>query len=234
MHCLLACTLLMCDLLQAFIQSHGVQFFLGLFDTEVEAVFAYDSKLEQLRSLGATLSAGSPADGDRLVSSSSQPENVNSEFYSDSLEQSMAKGRLLWERLTCVYQRWLLARATRSRLSESQVTNPDYHKDAMVKSLNEEIVILGVAKAQLERAVCSFFAGELALHGPDFSPLSRAMQSVDSSLDLFPFASIFSTFEGAEDEPVTAPPVSSSGASASTVPPLPAAKRRKGAGRNER
>jgi hypothetical protein len=33
----------------------------------------------------------------------------------------------------------------------------------MVKSLNEEIVILGIAKGQLEQAVVNYFANELTL-----------------------------------------------------------------------
>lgn len=197
-----------------------MQYFLGIFETEEEANNALDAKIDQLRNLGIAV-----GNSDRTESSSSADQAaaaaVNGENESSdndvneqkSLESKMRRGRMLWERLTCLYQRWLLARAARTKLSEAQVANPDYHKDALLKSLNEEIVILGVAKSQLEQAVTNFFIAELEgndclrsinslglHHHSDDHPLA-SMPTTDSTTDFFPLTSILASLgDGTSDK----------------------------------
>eukprot|EP01039_Chlorochromonas_danica_P003325 gene3325-3648_t len=206
---------------KAVYQARGVQYFLGIFETEDEANNALDAKIDQLRNLGIT--AGN---ADRNESSSSAEQTaaaVNGENESSdndvneqkSLESKMRRGRMLWERLTCLYQRWLLARAARTKLSEAQVANPDYHKDALLKSLNEEIVILGVAKSQLEQAVTNFFIAELenndclrstsitslGLHPTSEDHPLASMPTTDSTTDFFPLTSILASLgDGTSDK----------------------------------
>lgn len=183
---------------QAYFESNGVQYFVGIFDSEAEAVHAYDSKIEQLHTLSASREA---PEASNLAPNERQANEQGTGTFEgnvadgatngsdDSLGLRMEKGRLVWERLMCIYQRWLLARATRSRLSDSQIANPDYHKDAMVKSLNEEIVILGIAKAQLEEAVLKIFENELTMDSSPFRHLllDSTVLSTDSSSDVLPF-----------------------------------------------
>lgn len=61
--------------------------------------------------------------------------------------------RILWDRHCQIAQRLLLAKAAQAKLQEFQATAPDSEKATILKSLNEEIVLLVVVKAQLEEAV---------------------------------------------------------------------------------
>eukprot|EP01031_Cornospumella_fuschlensis_P036762 gene36762-44595_t len=123
----------------------GTQFFVGSFDTEEQANFACDARIEQLKSSYFSQEASSPRDGDNISS-------TQSETPQDGL-LGCERARMVWDQLAIISQRLLLAKAVRSKLTESQAINVSYSKDALLKSLNEEVVILTVAKAQLEVAL---------------------------------------------------------------------------------
>lgn len=138
-------------------ESHGIQLFLGLFGDEESAKQAYKTKLKELNEVGSLFPLG--------IGSALHINETESSIEMTSAES----GRLIWERLCCIYQRLLLASSTRAKLAELQVSNPNYHKDAILKALNEEIAILGVAKKQLEDALCRAFAKDLSSPNPQLN-----------------------------------------------------------------
>lgn len=139
---------------QASYTFQGTQFFVGTFETEEQANFACDGRIDQLRT-------------SFFVEETSFPKEVDSfslpppEAHDGLL--GCERARLVWDQLAIISQRILLAKAVRSRLTESQALSVSYSKDALLKSLNEEVVILAVAKAQLEEALESLFIQETTM-----------------------------------------------------------------------
>ncbi|RYG68890.1 hypothetical protein EON64_04105 [archaeon] len=128
---------------------------MGTFETEEQANFACDGRIEQLRSSFFCQETNSPKDAD--VPSLPQPEAPH-----DGL-LGCEKARMVWDQLAIISQRLLLAKAVRAKLTESQALSVSYSKDALLKSLNEEVVILTVAKTQLEEALETLFIKETTM-----------------------------------------------------------------------
>lgn len=144
-----------------------------MFDTEEEAAQAYQMKARRFQrgvnddSVASDDPVGYIRDEPSLkrarVSSSSSTLSQQTVSMSQGDVLSSLQAKLMWERLVSIYQRTLLAKAVAEKMSQSQTTTPNQHRESLLKSLGEEIVMLGVVKEQLEEAVTRYFIREVSL-----------------------------------------------------------------------
>lgn len=144
-----------------------------MFDTEEEAAQAYQMKARRFQrgvnddSVTSEDPVGYIRDEPSLkrprVSSSSSTLSQQTVSMSQGDVLSSLQAKLMWERLVSIYQRTLLAKAVAEKMSQSQTTTPNQHRESLLKSLGEEIVMLGVVKDQLEEAVTRYFIREVSL-----------------------------------------------------------------------
>jgi len=168
---------------KAQLQSQGVQFYLGTYDSELEAAKAYDRKaLEekgdraltnfdyfgnettvcQTRSSLKFLTATS-SDKDDGFESGGGYENVNAPYSKRlrSHEQESCQPKtdpaaqlnLMWERLGQITNRLELSRAAHLKLCQLQHSKPDNEKESLITSLRDEIVLLEIVQSQLEESI---------------------------------------------------------------------------------
>eukprot|EP00601_Ochromonadales_sp_CCMP2298_P012533 CAMPEP_0173250454 /NCGR_PEP_ID=MMETSP1142-20121109/19588_1 /TAXON_ID=483371 /ORGANISM="non described non described, Strain CCMP2298" /LENGTH=340 /DNA_ID=CAMNT_0014183203 /DNA_START=25 /DNA_END=1044 /DNA_ORIENTATION=+ len=167
---------------KAQLQSHGVQFYLGMFDTEEEAALAYDRKAREEKG-GKTLtnfdSETEEPPGFRMNTSRAgyydeQAEDSRKDkhtYRETELDKEYAQKKLrrldyqsstqnmavLWDRFCQVSQRLMLAKAAQAKLSEFHLAAPTDEKEKLLKTLGEEIVLLVIVKTQLEEALSRCF-----------------------------------------------------------------------------
>lgn len=76
-----------------------------------------------------------------------------------------------------IYQRVLLAKAVAEKLTHLQTSSaPNQQREALLKNLGEEMVMLGIVKQQLEEAVTRYFIREVSLQ-----PSLSAQGSLDTA-----------------------------------------------------
>lgn len=155
-------------------QSQGVQFYLGTFDSEEEAAKAYDKKAREEKGEKSQTNydhLGTETGVCQLRSFADKPTDsfIDNSFYSDTdgringqlylsprllLQQPASDQiRVMWDRLSQLTQRYMLANATREKLLELQTSSSDNEKAVLLRSLEEECSLLAVVRSQLEEAL---------------------------------------------------------------------------------
>ena len=79
----------------------------------------------------------------------------------DKIEAEQAS--MMWQKLCAINQRLLLARAVENKLYTYQIGYPNENQLKMLKSLNDETVMLNFVKSQLEEAITRYFSQEITL-----------------------------------------------------------------------
>lgn len=74
---------------------------------------------------------------------------------------------IIWQKLCTVYQRLLLAKAVERKMNDIQIGYSEDGSTQLLKSLQDEILILNLVKVQLEEAMSQFFLKEIALNEID-------------------------------------------------------------------
>jgi len=177
---------------KAQLQSHGVQFYLGMFDTEEEAALAYDRKAKEEKG-GKSISNFEINLGvERMfMDDSGYGDGTFEEQYEDSRRVGNKHGRagdsvdhisggvqqrrldyqsttlnlsVLWDRYSQISQRLLLAKAAQTKLAELQISAPDVEKEKLLQALGEEVNLLVVVKAQIEECISRCFLMGLSVN----------------------------------------------------------------------
>ena len=130
---------------------------MGSYDSEAEANYACDNRLDQLNK-----SHQNSSRNDHIESTINVDQN-RSYLGRDNFSRTAEQAKDIWDELSSLSQRYLLLKATKTKLINLQVFSCTYQTDALLKSLNEEMVIVGVAKAQLEEALQKCFEEQLIL-----------------------------------------------------------------------
>mmetsp|Transcript_35681 Transcript_35681/g.33825 ORF Transcript_35681/g.33825 Transcript_35681/m.33825 type:complete len:368 (+) Transcript_35681:194-1297(+) len=205
---------------KAQLQSQGVQFYLGTFDTEHEAAKAYDRKARDEK--GQKGQTNFDDNGVEIVNTTYNPEGGQEEtsvfisnvdvpdtahlsaykakkarLAAEALEKKFSmesipvvappssrsyipppplvsrspsvetvvpsvqisfsdntiQVRMMWERLCQISQRVLLAKAAIVKISDLHAQEPDMQKEALLKSLNDEVFLLTQVKTHVEEAL---------------------------------------------------------------------------------
>jgi hypothetical protein len=171
---------------------NGVQFYLGLFDSEEEAIEAYENKSKSFeKSVSDSVTGKRNADSishstgmviePDPVGKKSKSKDPSTATMSYDERISILQAKFLWERLTGIYQRILIGKAVQERIIQNQSIESNHTKEVLLNSLNDEIVLLTTMKAQLEEAMTRFFVRSVSLG--DLSLESNDHMSFDLGLE---------------------------------------------------